>query len=473
MPPGMAGQKGKGDKLNSSVSSVNLSDAIDRAPLKALQYGVFLLCLLLLLADGFDAQALGYVVPVMAHQWGIKPAMFAPAFSAGLVGMAIGALALGAFADYAGRRKIIVLCTVVVGAVTFAMGAVTDMTQLMVLRFVAGLGLGGLMPNALALAAEYCPTRARSTVVMIASCGISLGSALGGIVAGMVLHAQGWQAVFHFGGLMSLALTVITLVALPESIRYRALREGRSPSLDRLIRRICPDLQLGADTRIAINEEKPSGITIGQLFTQGRTRQTLLLWTIYFMCLLEIYVFASWLPTVLIRGGVGLRTSVFATSALQIAGTIAALTLGGLLERRNPGRIVAWLYLIGVVGIVGIAMTVSTPWMLVLATACAGFGIVGAQAGTHAIASRSYPTFMRSTGMGWALGIGRIGSVIGPLIGGALLVMNWSTSNLLLVTTIPPLFAACAAWAMAPRVEGDAAARELPEGGSQTAVRFE
>lgn len=452
---------------------LNLADVIDARPVRRYQLLVFALCFLCLLADGFDAQALGYVVPAMSRQWNVAPSTFAPAFSAGLVGMAFGALGLGSIADYVGRRKIIVICTAVVGVATMTMASVTSLSQLLALRFVAGIALGGLIPNALALCSEYSPSRLRAVVVMVVACGISVGSALGGLAAGALLKSHGWPIVFQIGGAISLALTALTLLALPESIRFRAVRESNSAELTVLMRRVCPGLECSEQTRWIVSEEKAPGLTVRHLFANGRATQTLLIWTIYFTCLLEIYFFASWLPTVLTRAGVPLQTSVYATSAMQIAGTVASIALGSVIERTNPGRVLAVLFLLGAASIWTIGLSLDNPYLLIVATAAAGVGIVGGQAGTHAVASRVYPTFMRSTGLGWGLGIGRIGSVVGPLVGGMLLAMSWSAPDLLLVGALPALVAAAAALALSRtfsrnNVQPNHHSRPLPDTSRET-----
>jgi AAHS family 4-hydroxybenzoate transporter-like MFS transporter len=434
--------------------SLDIAEAIDSQPIRRFQLMVFALCFLCLLADGFDAQALGYVVPLMSKEWGLTPAQFAPAFSIGLVGMAVGALALGSLADYIGRRWIIIGCVAVAGAMTLSMASVTSLPDLIKLRFIAGLALGGLIPNALALGSEYSPNRLRAVVVMVTACGISIGSAVGGLVAGALLKSHGWPIVFQIGGSIALGLAVLTAIALPESVRFRAVRKPDPVKTNALMRRIAPGLQVGPQTTFIVQEEKSAGLTVRHLFSHGRLGSTLLLWVIYFCSLLEIYVFASWLPTVLTRAGVSLQWSVYATSALQIAGTVASLLLGTVLERFNPGRVLTLLYLFGAVAVFSIGLSMHEPWLIVLAASCAGFGIVGGQAGTHAVASRVYPTFMRSTGMGWALGIGRVGSVIGPLIGGMLLARNWPAPDMLLVGALPALVAAAAAFGLSRRIGG-------------------
>lgn len=458
-----------------SSAEINLAEAIDGQRISRFQFLVFFLCLLCLMADGFDAQALGYVVPAMSKQWGVEPGLFKHAFTVGLLGMAIGALALGSLADYVGRRRIILLCALVVGTSTWLMGAVTSIDQLIALRFFAGLAIGGLIPNTLTLAAEFAPTRNRATVVMITACGISTGAALGGLIAGLLIEQHGWPIVFHIGGGLSLALAVVFYFVLPESIHFQALKTPNDPRFIRALGKIFPKRNFATGTRFVTGEVKRSGLTVQHLFTEGRAVQTLLVWFIYFLCLLEIYFLASWLPTLLSKAGVPLQWSVYSTSVLQIAGTVAALTMGSLLERFNPARILMLLFILAGGALLLIGRVVDNHALLMFSAALVGFGVVGGQGGMHAIASRIYPTSMRSTGMGWGLGIGRIGSIVGPLIGGILLTLHWEPKALLELGAIPPLLAACAAFLLsltfsrrkgrtAPEAEQKqpAAAPELP-----------
>ncbi|MQR00200.1 MFS transporter [Glaciimonas soli] len=426
-------------------ATANLSEVIDSQHISAFQFRIFCLCFLCLLADGFDAQALGYVVPAIGKSWGISPAAFAPAFSAGLIGMAIGAIGLGSLADYIGRRKIIILCMAMIGVCTMSMASVDTMNELIMLRVLAGLALGGLLPNIFALGSEYSPTRRRAMTVMIISCGISLGSALGGVTAGALLQSRGWPIIFQIGGTMPLVLALMMLIWLPESISYQAIRDVSRQKLVHLMAKICPHLEFSPDTRFVVIEQRAPGLTVKHLFAEGRAFATILIWVVYFMCLLEIYFFASWLPTLLHKSGISLEMSVYATSALQIAGTVASLTLGIVLERFNPGFVLALLYMLGTIAIFGVGASLENPILLIIATSFAGAGIIGGQACTHAIASRIYPTSMRSTGIGWGLGIGRIGSVIGPIIGGVLLSLNWSADHMLYAGAVPALLAALAA----------------------------
>ncbi len=429
-----------------SSAEINLAEAIDGQRISRFQYLVFFLCLLCLMADGFDAQALGYVVPAMSKQWGVEPGLFKHAFSVGLLGMAIGALALGSLADYVGRRRIILLCALVVGISTWLMGAVTSLEQLIALRLCAGLAIGGLIPNTLTLAAEFSPTRNRAAVVMITACGISTGAALGGLVAGLLIEQHSWPIVFHFGGGLSLGLALLFFFVLPESIHFQALKKPNDPRFFRALSKIFPQRDFPLGTRFVTGETKRKGFTVQHLFTEGRAVQTLLVWLIYFLCLLEIYFLASWLPTLLSKAGVPLQWSVYSTSALQIAGTVAALTMGPLLERFNPARILMLLFILAGAALLLIGRAVDNHALLMFSAALVGFGVVGGQGGMHAIASRIYPTSMRSTGMGWGLGIGRIGSIVGPVIGGILLTQQWQPKTLLELGAVPPLLAACAAF---------------------------
>jgi AAHS family 4-hydroxybenzoate transporter-like MFS transporter len=439
-------QNERGAKMENQ-DVVDVAQAIDNRGIGGKQLEIFALCFACLLADGFDAQALGYAIPVMSKAWGVVPAAFTTALSMGLAGMVVGALALGSLADYFGRRRVILICTALFGLSTVCIALVTDMSGLTGWRFLAGVGLGGCVPNALAMVAEYSPARTRATVVMVTACAMSLGSAVGGVIAGWLMPKFGWPVVFWVGGIFPLVLVVVMSMRLSESIRFLTIKNQKTEELSALLGKICR-ATFSPSAKFKLIEHKVSGLTVKNLFSEGRALSTLLIWTIYAMCLLDIYFFASWLPTLLHKADVPLQRALMATSSLHVAGIVASLLLGRVLDRFNARRVLALLYFLGAISIVAIGVLLDSHTLLLVATFCAGFCMVGGQSGMHVVTSQAYPTFMRSTGMGWALGIGRMGSIFGSIIGGTLLGMNWDAGSMLYVGAIPAITAAIATFVL-------------------------
>jgi AAHS family 4-hydroxybenzoate transporter-like MFS transporter len=273
--------------------------------------------------------------------------------------------------------------------------------------------------------------------------GFSLGSAIGGLIAAQFISKYGWTSVFWLGGLVPIALAPVLYFILPESIRLLALRGSEDNRIRALMARINPDLRLG-EAHFVISEEHPRGFTVMHLFTEGRARATILFWIIFFMNLLDLYFLANWLPTVINNAGLSVELAVITTSLLQVGGAVGVLVMARLMDRGNPYLVLGCAFFFAAILIASIGSAGSTVTLLIPAVFATGFCVVGAQIGSNALAATFYPTFIRSTGVGWALGIGRIGSIVGPVLGGLMLSAEWHTPTIFLIGAIPVLIASCA-----------------------------
>lgn len=435
----------------SEPTVVDVPGLIDQQKVGWFQIRVLLLCALVVLMDGFDTQAIGYVAPALSKLWNLRPGALKDAFAAGLLGLMLGALVLGLIADRVGRKPVILFSTVAFAAFTLLTVTAHSLSSLFAWRLLAGFGLGGAMPNAIALTSEYSPHRKRSTMVMIMFCGFSLGSALGGFLAAQLIPRFGWTGVFWVGGLIPLALVVVLLFALPESARVLALRGTGDARIRRYLEKIDPKLRFGPEVRFTAREERLEGFAVRHLFRESRGVGTVLLWTMFLMNLLNLYFLANWLPTVIHKAGISIERAALITALLQIGGVVGVFSLGWLFDRASPWRVLASAYLVAGLFIAGIGFSGSSVALIVATVFGAGFCIVGAQIGANAMAAGYYPTAIRSTGVGWALGIGRIGSIIGPWVGGLILSLEWKTSSLFLTAVVPAVVASAAAAVMAVR----------------------
>ena len=316
------------------------------------------------------------------------------------------------------------------------------------------------MPNAIALTSEYSPFRRRAIMVMIMFCGFSLGSAIGGFFAAWLMPAMGWTGVFWVGGLLPLVLLPILIFALPESIRLLALKGTEDDRIRGIFRLINAKLTFSPGTRFTAHEERLRGFAVRHLFRESRGIGTVLLWVMFFMNLLNLFFLASWLPTVINGAGISMEKSAAITSLLQIGGTIGTLSFGWLFDRLSPFRVLASAYFVAGFFIAAIGFSGSSVGLIILTVFGAGFCIIGAQSGANALSAGYYPTAVRSTGVGWALGIGRVGSIIGPWVGGLILSFEWKTSSLFLTAGMPALLSALAAFIMAFREGGKAVQTE-------------
>jgi AAHS family 4-hydroxybenzoate transporter-like MFS transporter len=319
--------------------------------------------------------------------------------------------------------------------------------MLLAIRFLTGLGLGGAMPNAVAMTSEFNPRRRRATMVMIMFCGFSVGAALGGILAAAMIPQFGWRSVFIVGGVAPLLLVPILALKLPESVRFLALTGRANERVAQLLGFISPKTAFAPATQFVVNEPELTGVPVLHLFREGRTLVTLLLWVIFFMSLLDIYFLANWLPTVLNDLGASVSSAVLIGSMLQVGGVVGTFALGSVIDRFSF-RALALVYFIAVFAVGAIGQLGHSVVFVTVAIFVAGFCVIGGQIAANALAAAFYPTSVRATGVGWALGIGRVGSIIGPLVGGMLLTAEWSTASVFMAAAAAALCAALASFSL-------------------------
>ena len=402
------------------AQAVNVAEIIDTRPVGAFQLRAFLLCAAVLLVDGFDVQAITYVVPTITREWGLVRGQLWPALTAGLVGVMLGAMFLAPLADRVGRRRVIVYSCVAFGALSLLTLAADSLSALVVLRFLTGLGLGSALPNAIGLASEYAPHKHRALVVMFVGSGVSLGAIGAGIAATQLVAPFGWRAVFVVGGILPLVLAVLLARWLPESIRFAALLPGRQAEAKRLLRNIKPEL--GDDVAIASPGAEGGKATVLDLFADGRGVATLCLWVAFFMSLLNVYLAINWLPTSLEASGYTDAQASAMTTLYHVGGVVGTYAIGLAMDRLGAHRMVLVALLLAAVGFYTFATaTEMQQWTTAVVLAVAGVGVIGGQVGANALATMTYPVSMRATGLGWALGVGRVGSIVGPTVVGLML----------------------------------------------------
>lgn len=422
------------------MNTVNVSNLIDDRPIGRFQIGVILLCASVIFAEGFDAQAIAYVAPSITADWGLERGALGPVFSAGLLGIMLGSFIIAPLADRLGRKPIILASTIAFAIFTLLTPLAWNTDSLLVLRFLTGFGLGGAMANLVSLTSEYSPAKRRSLLVMLMFSGISWGSALGGFFAAFIIPHYGWEAVFYVGGIIPLALVPVLHVYLPESLRFMANRDGRSPAARHVMARLDPTLP--HDAVAIVEEAKAERSSVAALFADGRAVLTVMLWIIFFASLLVMYFIVNWLPTILNLNGASLSNAVIAGSVFQVGGFLGTLTLGLCSDKIGTGWALMGAYILGAICVVLIAQSGEFSPLTYLIIAGAGFGIVGGQIAANAMAATFYSTTIRSTGVGWALGVGRLGSVVGPAVGGMLLAINVPTQQIFILAALPILLAA-------------------------------
>lgn len=427
-------------------TAIDVRRFVDERPFGRFQRSLILQCLALAVLDGFDVQSIAFVAPLIAQEWGIAAAAFGPVFSAGLIGMMLGALLGGSLADRLGRRPLLIGAVLLFGVFSLLTPLASSATGLGVLRFATGIGLGASIPNLVALTSEYSPRRLRATMVAVTFCGLPLGATLGGLASAAMISHWGWQSVFYLGGIMPLLLAAVLVARLPESIRFLVAKRRPASQVRAVLEAIDPDFKSPGELQLVVEEVDGSHGERGvsRLFRAGYARATVLIWIAFFMSLLAMYFLINWVPLLFRRAGLSINGAILASVIMNIGAIIGGIVLGRAMDRSGARRVLitaslAGASLIAVAGFVG-----DVPWALAALVFFIGACIIGGQMGLYALAAEEYPTTLRATGVGWAVGIGRIGSAVGPAVGGALLMMDASLREILLACAVSPLLAAVA-----------------------------
>jgi MFS transporter, AAHS family, 4-hydroxybenzoate transporter len=431
------------DETALAHAPIDIPALIDARPVSRFQLGVFLLLGAAMIMDGFDVQSMGFVAPEIIRVWGIPQAALGPVFSASLVGMLLGSLGLSVLADRIGRRPVLVGSMAFLGLCMLATVFAASLPQLLAARLVTGIGIGGIMGNAMALVSEYSPARNRVSTMMLVSCGFTGGAVLGGSVAALLIPVGGWRAVFVFGAVMSLLIAALMALHIPESLQFSVVRGRRLERVAQWLTRIDPQAaSAGGAGRYIVREQPSKGTPIGELFQAGRTLPTLLLWGINFANLLNLFFLANWLPTIITGAGYGAGVGIALGIVLQVGGVTGTVGMGLLIDRLGFYRVLVPALLLAAVSIALIGQSAMPLPLLVAAVAASGFCIVGAQPAINALAATIYPTGVRATGIGWSLGIGRAGSIAGPVVAGYFVSQGWSTSAIFGAAGMPAALSA-------------------------------
>ena len=413
--------------------SITIGDLIDQHPLSRFQIWTIVLCGVVLTLDGFDSLTVNFLATSIAHSTGIPVHSFGPIFSASLFGLMIAALTTGPIADRLGRKWPVVFATLSFALFSLLTAHAHTYREFLILRFLTGLGLGGAMPNVVALASEYSPKRLLPVVVSILFVGMPLGGAICGLLSAEMIRTWGWQWVFYIGGIIPLVIAILLVAMLPESVQFLALRGKNPAQVRRTLSKVAPEFaSAGTEIVVPQDEQGRKGVPVKYLFTEGRAVGTILLWFPYFVNLLLIYFISGWLPALLNEAGMTASAAVIATAFFDLGGVLACVSQGFLMNRFGAARVLIFEYAMAAVFVGALGVLPRHVVLVAFLAFASGFVVIGAQGGLNALAARFYPTSVRSTGVGWALGVGRLGSIVGPLMGGMLLGIGWSSRGLLL-----------------------------------------
>ena len=431
-----------------TITSIDVADFIDRRPVSAFQLRVYAACLAVALLDGLDLQAMGLAAPSLMREWNVRPEAFATVFSAAPAGMIVGALVLGRLADQLGRKRLIVVATLLFGGCTMITPFATTLGQLAVLRFVTGLGLGGVLPNLTSLVTEFAPGRLRGRLTTLAFSGLPFGSMVAGLLAAWLIPTYGWQSLFYVGGLLPLAIGFVAMVYLPESIRFLALRRDGKDEALQILRKVAPGESIPDNTVLTLPESSGAPVSFGRLFGPARTGTTVLLTLVVALNLFMLYLMLNWLPTLMNNAGFSNERALLATVIINTGGGLGAILWGVLVDKFGGLPVMTGVGIAAFVALTVLGIGHREPAILVVALFVAGGCIMGGMPGIYAVIGSAFPTTIRSTGAGVVLGVGRIGSVLGPAAGGMLLSFGWSVPAIFVAVGLPGLVWAAAMWRM-------------------------
>jgi MFS transporter, AAHS family, 4-hydroxybenzoate transporter len=419
-----------------------VTELIDERPLSRFQILTISLCGVVLLLDGFDTQCIGFLAPAIARELGLAMKAFGPVFSAGLFGLMVGALCSGPIADRVGRKSVVIGSALTFACFTILTARAATLQEFVILRFLTGLGLGGAMPNVVALTSEYTPKRLQPIFVSGLFAGMPLGALVASLLTAKMLPIWGWRPVFYVGGFLPLVIALLLIKLLPESVRFLAATGADPRKVARIMKRISPDLE-GVAIQVPPPGPESKGLPVKHLFTDHRAIGTVLLWIPFFMNLLLLYFFVNWLPGLLTTAGLPVSAGVTAAGIFSLGGMTGSLIQGKLMKAAGAFATIFAEFSLSV--LLMLAMAYATAFAVMMtATLVLGITIQGAQAGLNALSASFYPTAVRSTGVGWALGVGRVGSIVGPMLAGTLLTLDWTPAQIFLAGTIPALIAALA-----------------------------
>lgn len=423
---------------------IDVQNFLDEHPFSGFQWLIFGLCFVIVLLDGFDTAAIGYIAPSLIKEWGVDRTALAPVLSAALFGLAAGALSTGPLADRLGRKRVLVVSVAVFALACLGSAFATDLTQLTALRFVTGLGLGAAMPNAVTLMSEFCPSSRRATLTNLMFCGFPLGAAFGGFLAAWMIPHFGWRSVLALGGIAPMLLLVLLVLVLPESVRHLVHVGAPVERIKRVLARISRSAeQAGA---FVLTEAGPvtqahsgAGVVLSAPYRLGSA----MLWLAYFMGLVIFYALINWMPVLFKDAGLPPQQAMLIAALFPLGG-VGAVAFGWLMDRFDADRIVAIGYALTAVAIYAIGQAVGHIGALVVAVFVAGTLMNTAQSSMPALAAAFYPTKGRATGVAWMMGIGRFGGIAGSFLVAELARRQLGFGDIFGVIALPGALAALA-----------------------------
>lgn len=421
---------------------IDVHKLADAATFNRFHAGVLAWCAIIIICDGYDLAVAGIALPSIMSQMGVTAQSAGFMVSSALFGMMCGAISLGMVADRIGRRPAIAICLALFSVFTAGAGMTNDPYSFSIMRFLAGLGIGGVMPVVVAHMTEYSPRRIRATMVTLMFSGYSVGGMLAAFLGKGTIETYGWQSVFLAAGLPVIFIPFL-LKGLPESMAF-LIRRGRLDEVKRIVGQMDPTYREQPGDRFTLAAvDQVQGSSVGKLFQNGRGFSTVMFWTAFFMCLFMAYALSSWLAKLMASAGYSLGSALTFVFVLNLGAVIGAIGGGWCADRFSIKRVIVCMYVLAAVSISLLGYKMPTP-VLFLLVGLAGASTIGTQIVTYAYAGQFYPMAMRSTGIGWASGVGRSGAILAPIVIGTLVGMALPLQLNFHVIAVPAVIAAIA-----------------------------
>jgi AAHS family 4-hydroxybenzoate transporter-like MFS transporter len=424
----------------SEARQVDVVGVVDGAPVGKLILLVVALCAGVSFLDGFDILAISYVAPVIGASWKLPKEAFGPIFAAHYIGAAAGSVFFGWYADRYGRRMGVIVPTAIFGIFALLTVYAYDFKSLFALRVLIGIGLGGALSNAIAMVAEYSPQRTRATLVSLMYAAFPLGGVIGGPISAALIAKSGWHAVFVLGGVLPLLLTVGLLLWLNESIRFLVLSRAPATRIASILQRLAPSFQASPnDTYVLPLSRGVSARPTREIFSREFARATILLCAAAFVAQLVIVYVVTWMPLVLASIGMPVTSAILASVAFSVGGIFGAVGLARIIDKDKSYRALVLTFFLAALSIACIGYLAANWYGLLAITFITGLLTVGANIVLSAYSATVYPTAIRSTGVGWVIGWGRIGAIAGALFGTALVAAGLTIEMAYVIAAIPAL----------------------------------
>lgn len=455
--------------MNDAATTVDLTALLDNRKLGRFHVEVIILGGLCCFVSGFFTVALGFIAPVAAVALNLTPGALAPAFAMMGCGSILGSFVCAPLADRIGRKPVILGGMLFAAPFVFLIGVAHSLALIIVGEFFAGFGLMGTVPIILAHAGEFMPKHARVTLTMLVWIGFNLGSIATGIVAARIAGGGDWHWLFLLCGAMPLVIVPVAALLLPESLEFLAETRAGSSRIQKILRRLDASLAFPSHTRFALAEKEEHGFPVSLLFRDGRAQLTALLWLMFFANMVTLILINSWLATLLVGMGISKGIAIMIAALTNAGGIFGGIAVSELCDHHDNHRfhVLTVAYVLGGVSIAAIGYSGNHALAALFAAFFVGFFIMGTQNTANAVAATIYPTTVRSSGAGWAIGMGNIAQIVSPLLGGFLLGLAWPAATVLATMALPTIIAAVAAWSIGrtARPPADAAIQIDPAGG--------